>query len=68
MFEIQLGIKGIILNANKQIMIEDDTKGSTGGYYIYTWEHDKISGEIKGYDDWHETLDKVKQQIKYQGK
>ena len=35
MSKIQLGVKGKILNTNEQIMIEDDTKGSTGGYYIY---------------------------------
>lgn len=67
MSEIQLGVKGKILNTNEQIMIEDDTKGKTGGYYIYIWPQKRKSNEMEVYDSWFESLDKVKQQIKYEG-
>ena len=75
MVEIKLGIKGKITKGeyspHGEIMIEDDTKGSTGGYYIYYWPNDGTkwpdSNEEMMYDDWFLSLDEVKQQIEYEG-
>lgn len=74
MTEIKLGIKGKILKGQYsprgEIMIEDDTNGSTGGYYIFTWPNDGTkwpdSNEAMVYDSWFESLDKVRQQIEYE--
>ncbi len=75
MTEIKLGMKGKILKGQHsprgEVMIEDDTKGSTGGYYIYIWPNDGTkwsdSNEEMMYDDWFLSLDEVKQQIEYEG-
>ena len=74
MTEIKIGIKGRILKGKYspkgEIMIEDDTKGSTGGYYIYYWPNDGTKWPNSNiemvYDDWFESLDQVKQQIEYE--
>ena len=75
MTEIKIGAKGKILKGpyspNGEIMITDDTKGSTGGYYIFTWPNDGTkwpdSNKEMVYDDWFESLDEVKRQIEYEG-
>ena len=74
MTEIIIGVKGKILKGpyspNGEIMITDDTNGSTGGYYIFTWPNDGTkwpdSNEAMVYDSWFESLDKVRQQIEYE--
>ena len=39
--------------ANWYLMVDDDTNGSTGGFYIYTVKNPKIE-KSEGYDDWVE--------------
>jgi hypothetical protein len=41
------------------LMIEDDTNGSTGGFYIYTVK-DTNSKSGEGYDDWVENEEALK--------
>ena len=69
MFEI--GKWGKILDGQYSdwyLMVDDDTDGSTGGFYIYTVKNpnDKTS---EGYDDWvenEETLKRYMNNIKFQ--
>ena len=46
-------------------------QSSTGGYYIYKWPNDGTKWPNSNiemvYDSWFESLDKVKQQIEYEG-
>lgn len=45
--------------ANWYLMIEDDTDGSTGGFYIYTVKNPKVEFS-EGYDNWVENEETLK--------
>jgi hypothetical protein len=65
MFEI--GKWGKITNgqyADWYLMIEDDTNGSTGGFYIYTVKNPKVK-DSEGYDDWVENEEALKNYISH---
>ncbi len=61
----KIGKWGKILDgeyANWYLMIDDDTKGSTGGFYIYTVK-DINDENSEGYDGWVENEHQLKQHI-----
>jgi hypothetical protein len=63
MFEI--GKWGKILDgeyANWFLMIDDDTKGSTGGFYIYTVK-DPDDKNSEGYDNWVENYENLSRYV-----
>ena len=72
---IKVGIKGKIVKGthspNGELLVEDDTDGSTGGYYIYIWPNDgtKWPGTDKDmiYDIWSEDWSWVEGQFEYEG-
>jgi hypothetical protein len=71
---IKIGVQGIIIKGayspNGKLRVEDDTEGSTGGYYIYIWPNDgtKWPGTDKDmvYDIWLENWDCVESQFKHE--
>jgi hypothetical protein len=68
MVDVKFNIKGRITigsDANKSIIVQDDTQGSTGGYYIYTT--DDLVKDSPIYDDWYETIEPVKKFIEEYG-
>ncbi len=69
---IKFDVKGKILEGkdspNGEILLEDDTNGSTGGYYIYIWPKDGScwpdSDKEMFYDSWFENYDRMIEHIK----
>lgn len=70
---IKIGIKGKIIKGtyapNGELLVEDDTAGSTGGYYIYMWPNDGTkwtgSDDDMIYDMWLEDWQQVESQFKH---
>lgn len=63
----QIGKWGRILNGenpNWYLKIEDDTKGSTGGFYIYTVKNPNDENS-EDYDDWAENEESLKNYMNY---
>jgi hypothetical protein len=63
-YDVLMGKWGRILEgyyAGWFIMIDDDSKGETGGYYIY-YAKDKDDHSSEGYDEWCENFEQLEKQ------
>jgi len=46
------------------VLVEDDTDGSTGGFYVFI---SPVTSGKNGFDDWFEKLDGVQRQFQFNG-
>jgi hypothetical protein len=72
---IKIDIKGKIIKGQYaplgELIVKDDTKGKTGGYYIFVWPNDGTkwpnSNDDMVYDIWLEDYECLKSQFEYEG-